>query len=263
MLIFVWPRHFYLKEIGELRGCHIAIAVVALVLLLVPIVGTVYPAPPPPQNYFSYIFISYLVAGVILVSLLPTAASSNSRESEEVLEEVTMGSAGQPALAKTLLMDPPPISAASDFQDRNSMAAFLIGSIARRPPLPVKSRVGRRSQRGLPYRAWSLWRSRLCLVRRRNRESGKCQESPEVARHVPSSPCLRCRPPAARSEVPAGSGSRAPEQDTAVSIQPRFCGKALSEQKLGRAVELLTAPAAASTSWRSSAQPDRSRSRRR
>jgi amino acid transporter len=60
---------FYLKKIGELKAYHVATAVIALVLLMVPIVGTVYPVPPAPMNYFPYIFLSYLVAGVILVSI--------------------------------------------------------------------------------------------------------------------------------------------------------------------------------------------------
>jgi amino acid transporter len=58
---------FYLKKIGELKLRHIAIAVIALALLLVPIIGTVYPVPSFPMNYFPYIFLAYLAAGVALV----------------------------------------------------------------------------------------------------------------------------------------------------------------------------------------------------
>ena len=60
---------FYLKKIGELKAHHIAIAVIALALLIVPIVGTVYPVPPSPLNYFPYIFVAYILAGVVLVSI--------------------------------------------------------------------------------------------------------------------------------------------------------------------------------------------------
>ena len=60
---------FYLKKIGELKAHHIAIAVIALVLLTVPIVGTVYPVPASPLNYFPYIFLAYILAGVVLVSI--------------------------------------------------------------------------------------------------------------------------------------------------------------------------------------------------
>lgn len=58
---------FYLKKIGELKARHIAIAVMALTLLIVPIVGTVYPVPAFPMNYFPYIFLTYIAIGVALV----------------------------------------------------------------------------------------------------------------------------------------------------------------------------------------------------
>lgn len=60
---------FYLKKIGELKPHHIAVAVVSLLLLMVPIVGTVYPVPMYPMNYFPYIFLAYVIAGVVLVSM--------------------------------------------------------------------------------------------------------------------------------------------------------------------------------------------------
>jgi amino acid transporter len=60
---------FYLKAIGELKAHHVAVAVIALALLIVPIVGTVYPVPAAPLNYFPYIFVAYLVIGVLLVSI--------------------------------------------------------------------------------------------------------------------------------------------------------------------------------------------------
>jgi amino acid transporter len=79
---------FYLKKIGELKAHHIVIAVIALALLIVPIVGTVYPVPAFPMNYFPYIFIAYVVAGIVLVS----ARSRSHAEIEgirRVLEENT------------------------------------------------------------------------------------------------------------------------------------------------------------------------------
>jgi amino acid transporter len=60
---------FYLKKIGELKPHHVAVAVISLVLLMVPIVGTVYPVPSSPMNYFPYIFMVYVLAGVVLVSM--------------------------------------------------------------------------------------------------------------------------------------------------------------------------------------------------
>src|SRR6202035_5417975 len=89
---------FYLKKIGELKIHHVAIAVISLVLLTVPIVGTVYPAPAFPMNYFAYIFIAYLLGGVVLVSM----RSSSHVEIDSirrVLEETAMSA---PALSPTL-----------------------------------------------------------------------------------------------------------------------------------------------------------------
>ena len=56
----------YLKKIGELRPLDIGYAVGALVLLLVPLVGSVYPVPAPPVNVFPFIFITYLLVGLAI-----------------------------------------------------------------------------------------------------------------------------------------------------------------------------------------------------
>ncbi len=58
---------FYLKKIGELKPYHIVMSVIALLLLIVPIVGSVYPVPPYPQNIQPYIFAAYVLIGVIVV----------------------------------------------------------------------------------------------------------------------------------------------------------------------------------------------------
>jgi len=79
---------FYLKKIGELKPYNIAIAVIALALLAVPIVGTVYPVPAAPLNYFPYIFLAYVVAGVILVSVR-SRSHAEIEGIRKVLEETT------------------------------------------------------------------------------------------------------------------------------------------------------------------------------
>ena len=70
---------FYLKKIGELKAHHIAVAVIALALLIVPIVGTVYPVPSAPLNYFPYIFLAYILVGVVLVSIRSRSLVGNRR----------------------------------------------------------------------------------------------------------------------------------------------------------------------------------------
>jgi len=52
-------------------------------------VGTVYPAPPAPMNYFSYIFIAYLLIGVAVVSIR-SATLGEMDGIRKVLEETTM-----------------------------------------------------------------------------------------------------------------------------------------------------------------------------
>jgi len=92
---------FYLKKIGELKGSHIMVAVISLLLLMVPIVGTVYPVPPAPMNYFPYIFLAYLVAGFAFIS----KRSSSGVEMDgirKVIQESTM----DPILASGMQMEP-------------------------------------------------------------------------------------------------------------------------------------------------------------
>jgi amino acid transporter len=99
---------FYLKKIGELKFYHVLLSVVALLLLIVPIVGTVYPAPPYPLNYFAYIFGAYVVGGIILV-FVRSRSKSEMEGIRKVLDETTVvpaasgpvaePPAGEPAMA--------------------------------------------------------------------------------------------------------------------------------------------------------------------
>jgi len=61
---------FYLKKCGELKAKDIVWCGAALLLLLIPAIGSVYPVPPAPVNYFPYIFLGYLGIGVIRVIAL-------------------------------------------------------------------------------------------------------------------------------------------------------------------------------------------------
>ena len=54
---------FYMKKLGELNGRHVAIAVLACVCLMVPTVGSFYPAPEYPINLFPYIFLAFMLLG--------------------------------------------------------------------------------------------------------------------------------------------------------------------------------------------------------
>jgi len=65
---------FYLKKCGELKAKDIAWCTAAVVLLMIPAIGSVYPVPPAPVNYFPYIFMGYLAIGVIRVIFLKIQA---------------------------------------------------------------------------------------------------------------------------------------------------------------------------------------------
>lgn len=82
---------FYLKKIGELKAHHIAISAISLALLLVPIVGTVWPVPAAPLNYFPYIFLTYIVIGVVWVALRSHSVAEMD-SIRKVLKETTTGS---------------------------------------------------------------------------------------------------------------------------------------------------------------------------
>jgi amino acid transporter len=59
---------FYLKKIGQLKPHHIALSVIALLLLIVPIVGLVWPVPlTPPMNVTPWAYGAYLLVGGIIV----------------------------------------------------------------------------------------------------------------------------------------------------------------------------------------------------
>jgi amino acid transporter len=84
---------FYLKKIGEVKLKHWILSIAALVLLIVPIVGTVYPEPAYPCNYFAYIFGAYILAGVIIV-VVRSRSHSEMDTIRKVLEQTAMGPAG-------------------------------------------------------------------------------------------------------------------------------------------------------------------------
>ncbi len=53
----------YLHKQGKLTFGNIAIAALAILFMLVPVIGSVYPVPAFPYNVFPYLFLLYLVVG--------------------------------------------------------------------------------------------------------------------------------------------------------------------------------------------------------
>jgi amino acid transporter len=65
--LIVLSAPFFLKKRGELKAGHIVLCVVAMVLMLIPIIGSVYPIQPPPVQYFPIAFLGYLWFGFLRV----------------------------------------------------------------------------------------------------------------------------------------------------------------------------------------------------
>ena len=89
----------YLKKIGELQPKHIVVSAIAVLLLTVPAIGSVYTNPPltAPVKYFVYIFLSYFVVGLVMC-LMQRGRSSEVMESvTKDLELPAHGSAALPA----------------------------------------------------------------------------------------------------------------------------------------------------------------------
>jgi amino acid transporter len=55
----------YLAKRRELLPRHVVIATLAFLCLLVPTIGSFYPAPPYPIKIFPYIFVGYMIVGAI------------------------------------------------------------------------------------------------------------------------------------------------------------------------------------------------------
>ena len=80
----------YLKKIGELQPGHIALSVIAVLLLLVPAVGCVYTNPPltAPVKFFPYVFLGYFALGLAWFLMLrkraPEVAAGITHDLEEM-----------------------------------------------------------------------------------------------------------------------------------------------------------------------------------
>jgi amino acid transporter len=64
----------YVKKRNELATKDVVVCAAALLLMLIPAVGSVYPVPDPPVRYFPYVFAAYLLVGVARVFWLRMSA---------------------------------------------------------------------------------------------------------------------------------------------------------------------------------------------
>jgi len=75
----------FLKKRGELKVKDMALCVAALLLMLIPAVGSVYPVPAAPVNTFPYVFAAYLFFGYARVMAMQ---HQSGKRLEEIHDEV-------------------------------------------------------------------------------------------------------------------------------------------------------------------------------
>jgi len=63
-----------LKKTGELKPGNVVIGAVGAILMFLSLVGSVYPVPAAPYNYFPYAFAGYMLLGFIWFTIVKTRA---------------------------------------------------------------------------------------------------------------------------------------------------------------------------------------------
>jgi amino acid transporter len=76
----------YLAKIGQLKTKDTVLCVAGLLLLAIPAIGSVYPVPPAPVNYFPYIFLGYVAIGVFRAVAFKLRAPQHLKKIHEELE---------------------------------------------------------------------------------------------------------------------------------------------------------------------------------
>jgi amino acid transporter len=88
----------FVKKRNELRGKDVAVSAAAIVLMLIPAVGSVYPVPDPPVRYFPYIFLGYLLIGGGRIAWLRMRSPERlQRISDEIQTQHVPGALAMPA----------------------------------------------------------------------------------------------------------------------------------------------------------------------
>lgn len=78
----------YLYREGVLQTIDVAIAITAVLFMLVPVVGSVYPVPAVPFNVFPYLFLMYLLVGGGWFLMLRLHSPEIIENMEQELEEI-------------------------------------------------------------------------------------------------------------------------------------------------------------------------------
>lgn len=75
----------YLRRLGKLKGFHVLVSVVAVVLLAIPLVGSLYPVPDGVYALLPYVFLALLALGLAWFLALRSRYPERLRELEEDL----------------------------------------------------------------------------------------------------------------------------------------------------------------------------------
>ena len=78
----------YLHRKGKLRPANVVIAALAVLFMLIPVFGSLYPVPPFPYNVFPYLFLMYLVVGGGWFLILSLRSPQTIEHMERDLEAV-------------------------------------------------------------------------------------------------------------------------------------------------------------------------------
>ncbi|AZV56455.1 APC family permease [Clostridium sp. AWRP] len=78
------PIYLYRNNLLKIK--HVVVAIITVAILLVPIIGSVYPVPPYPMNLLPIIFLGWLVVGGIYFM---TKFKNNSYIEKNVIEELS------------------------------------------------------------------------------------------------------------------------------------------------------------------------------
>ncbi len=78
----------YLRRLGRLRSGHMVVAALAVLFMMVPVIGSIYPVPAAPYNLLPYLFLVYLAAGSCWFFLLRHRSPQIIEQMERDMETV-------------------------------------------------------------------------------------------------------------------------------------------------------------------------------
>jgi amino acid transporter len=77
----------FLKKRGLMKFKDVAFCAAGVLLMCIPAIGSVYPVPAPPQNYYPYVFLGYIVIGGIRLLLMYIAKPERHMEISDETEK--------------------------------------------------------------------------------------------------------------------------------------------------------------------------------